>query len=71
MVRSTADAIREAAAKGRIDGTLESLGFVLTDAALADCIEQLGDHADNPSSEQLRAVLPWHHRAPRPRPDAA
>ena len=54
----TADAIRATAAKGRIDGTLESIGLVLTDASLADCIEQLGDHADNPTSEQLRAVLP-------------
>jgi hypothetical protein len=54
----TADAIRDAAAKGRIDGTMESLALVLTDAALADCIEQLGDHADNPSTEQLRDVLP-------------
>jgi hypothetical protein len=54
----TADAIRAAAAKGRIDGTMESVGLVLTDATLADCIEQLGDHADNPTSEQLRAVLP-------------
>jgi hypothetical protein len=31
---------------------------VLTDAALADCIEKLGDHADNPTSEQLTEVLP-------------
>ncbi len=54
----TPDSIREAAAKGRIDGTLESIGLVITDAPLADCIEQLGDHADNPTSEQLRAVLP-------------
>jgi hypothetical protein len=54
----TADGIRAAAAKGRIDGTMESLALVLTDAALADCISQLGDHADNPSSDQLRAVLP-------------
>ena len=66
-VTSTAEAIREAAAKGRIDGTLESIGLVLTDAALADCIEQLGDHADNPSSDQLRGRAPGHHRAPRPR----
>jgi hypothetical protein len=55
---ATADALRETAAKGRIDGTLESIGLVLTDASLADCIEQLGDHADNPTSDQLRAVLP-------------
>jgi hypothetical protein len=54
----TAESIRAAAAKGRIDGTLESIGLVLTDAALADCIKELGDHADNPTSEQLRAVLP-------------
>jgi hypothetical protein len=52
------DAVREAAGKGRIDGTLESLAMVLTDAALADCIKELGDHADNPTSDQLRAVLP-------------
>jgi hypothetical protein len=55
---ATADAIRATAAKGRIDGTLESIGLVLTDASLADCIEQLGDHAENPTSDQLRAVLP-------------
>jgi hypothetical protein len=54
----TPEAIRAAAAKGRIDGTLESIGLVLTDAALADCIKDLGDHADNPTSDQLRAVLP-------------
>jgi hypothetical protein len=54
----TPDAIRAAAAKGRMDGTLESIGLVLTDAALADCIDKLGDHADNPSSDQLSAVLP-------------
>ena len=55
---ATPDAIRAAAAKGRIDGGMESLALVLTDAALADCIEQLGDHSDNPTTEQLRAVLP-------------
>ena len=55
---ATPDAIRAAAAKGRIDGTLESIGLVLTDAALADCVDKLGDHADNPTSDQLRAVLP-------------
>ena len=50
--------LREAATKGRLDGTMESIVLVLTDAVLADCIEQLGDHADNPTSDQLRAVLP-------------
>ncbi|MET0145342.1 MAG: hypothetical protein ABW328_11250 [Ilumatobacteraceae bacterium] len=55
---ATPESLREAAAKGRLDGTLESVALVVTDAALADCIDKLGDHADNPTSEQLRAVLP-------------
>ena len=55
---ATPEAIREGATKGRINGTMESISLVLTDAALADCIEKLGDHADNPTSEQLTEVLP-------------
>jgi hypothetical protein len=54
----TPAAIREAASKGRVNGTLESLAVVLADACLADCIEQLGDHSDNPTSDELRDVLP-------------
>ena len=54
----TPAAIREAVAKGRLNGTLESVAVVLVDACLADCIEQLGDHSDNPTSDQLREVLP-------------
>lgn len=54
----TPDAIRAAAVKGRMNGTMESLAIVLTDACLADCIEQLGDHSDNPTGEQLKEVLP-------------
>jgi hypothetical protein len=54
----TADGVRTAARAGRIDGGMEAIAAVLTDACLADCIEQLGDHADNPSSDQLREVLP-------------
>ncbi len=54
----TPEAVHDAAVKGRIDGTMESIALVLTDAALADCIKELGDHADNPSTDQLRAVLP-------------
>ncbi len=54
----SADQIRAGASKGRLDGTMESIVMVLTDACLADCIEQLGDHADNPSSDQLREILP-------------
>ena len=53
-----AAAIREAISKGRLDGTMESAALVLTDACLADCIEALGDHADHPSTEQLREVIP-------------
>ncbi|MBA3287407.1 MAG: hypothetical protein H0U21_05185 [Acidimicrobiia bacterium] len=54
----TPEAIRAAATKGRLDGGMESLAVVLTDASLADCIEQLGDHSDSPTTEQLTNVLP-------------
>ena len=54
----TPDEIRAAVARGRLDGTLEGIALVLTDATLADCIQQLGDHAENPSSDELREVLP-------------
>src|SRR5262245_55156147 len=53
-----AAAIREAIGHGRLDGTLEGVALVLTDACLADCIEQLGEHAENPTSDELREVLP-------------
>lgn len=51
-------AVREAVAKGRMDGTMESVALVVTDACLAECIEELGEHADHPSSDELREVLP-------------
>jgi hypothetical protein len=54
----TPEAIRQAVVKGRINGTMETIALVLTDPSLADCIEKLGDHAENPTSEQLREVLP-------------
>jgi hypothetical protein len=50
--------LREAVARGRMDGTMESLALVVTDACLAECIEELGDNADFPSSDQLREILP-------------
>lgn len=53
-----ADGIRAAITKGRMDGTMESVALVITDACLADCIEQLGDSADHPSSDELREVIP-------------
>lgn len=59
-----AEAIREAITRGRLDGTMESIALVVTDACLAECITELGDHADHPTSEQLREVLPGlieHH----------
>jgi hypothetical protein len=50
--------IRAGVKTGRIDGSMEAIATILTDACLADCIEQLGDHADNPSTEELREVNP-------------
>jgi hypothetical protein len=54
----TVDGVRAGVKTGRIDGGMEAIAAILTDAALADCIEQLGDHADSPSSDQLREVMP-------------
>ena len=51
-------AIRTAARKGRMNGDLQRLGVVLTDACLADCVEQLGENADLPNEEQLQEVIP-------------
>lgn len=51
-------AIRECVQKGRINGDLERMALVLTDACLSDCIEALGDDSDDPSEENLREVLP-------------
>ena len=53
-----ADGIRAALVKGRLDGTMESIALVVTDACLADCIEALGDDADRPTTDQLRDVTP-------------
>jgi hypothetical protein len=56
--------IRDAITRGRLDGTMESIALVLTDACLAECIEELGPAAEHPSSDQLRDVLPGlveHH----------
>lgn len=52
------DGIRTAVKSGRIDGSMEAIAAVLTDLCLADCIEQLGDHAESPSTEQLREINP-------------
>lgn len=55
---ATPDGVREAVKAGRIDGGMEAIAAVVTDACLAECIEGLGDNADNPSSDELREVLP-------------
>lgn len=53
-----ATSLRAAVKAGRIDGGMEAIAAIVTDACLAECIEELGDNADNPSSDQLREVLP-------------
>lgn len=50
--------VRTAAQRGRMNGVLEQLALVITDVCLAECIKALGDASDNPSEDQLRAVLP-------------
>ncbi len=52
------ESVRSHIKKGRVDGQMESLAILLTDACLADCIEQLGENADNPNAEQMTEVLP-------------
>ena len=54
----TATSLRDGVKAGRIDGGMEAIAAIVSDACLADCIEELGDHADNPSTDQLREVLP-------------
>jgi hypothetical protein len=54
----TPEGVRAGVKAGRIDGGMEAIAAIITDAALADCIEQLGENADNPSTDQLREVLP-------------
>lgn len=51
-------AMRAAATRGRMNGTLEQLATVLTDLCLSKCIELLGDSSDNPSHDELLAITP-------------
>jgi hypothetical protein len=53
-----ASGVRAAVKAGRIDGGMEAVAAVITDACLADCITELGDHSDNPTTDQLQEVLP-------------
>jgi hypothetical protein len=50
--------LRAAVARGRMSGTLEQIATVLTDPCLADFITLLGENSDNPSEDDLQAVLP-------------
>jgi len=50
--------VKATVAKGRINGDLERLSILLTDACLSECIEALGDRSDDPSEEDLRTALP-------------
>jgi hypothetical protein len=50
--------VRDGVSRGRLDGTMEGIAIVLTDACLADCIEKLGAAADYPSTDDLNEVLP-------------
>lgn len=51
-------ALRATVARGRMNGGLEQITTILCDPCLAQCIEALGDHADNPTEEQLKEVTP-------------
>jgi hypothetical protein len=51
-------AMRATAARGRVNGGLEQITTLLCDPCLADCIEALGDHSDNPTEDELLDVTP-------------
>lgn len=51
-------AMRGTAARGRMNGGLEQLTTLICDPCLADFIEALGDHSDNPTEAQLLEVTP-------------
>lgn len=54
----TPDGVRNAVKAGRINGDMEAIAAIVTDECLADCIKELADNADNPSTDQLKDVLP-------------
>ena len=51
-------AMRATAARGRLNGGLEQITTLLCDPCLADCIEALGDHSDNPTEAELLEATP-------------
>ena len=50
--------LRGAMTRGRLKGMPDRVGEVLTAGCLQDCIAALGDRADHPSVDELRAVVP-------------
>ena len=55
---ATPDGVRTAVKSGRINGDMEAIAAIISDLCLADCIKELGDNADNPSTDQIQEVLP-------------
>jgi len=51
-------AVRSTAARGRLNGGLEQITTLLCDPCLAECVEALGDHADNPTEDEILDVTP-------------
>jgi hypothetical protein len=51
-------AVREVVRTGRINGGMEQVALIVSDSALEDVIEALGDNAEHPTEEQLAEVLP-------------
>jgi hypothetical protein len=51
-------AMRATAARGRLNGGLEQITTLLCDPCLADCIEALGDHSENPTEDELLEAAP-------------
>jgi hypothetical protein len=51
-------AVRATVARGRMNGGLEQISTLVTDPALAKCIELLGDNSENPTEEQLLEISP-------------
>jgi len=58
VAAATPDGVRAAVKSGRINGDMEAIAAIISDLCLADCIKELGDNADNPSTDQLLEVLP-------------
>ena len=54
----TVDTLRTAAEHGRLSGELEGIAYAIGESCLDDCIGQLGDSSDNPTADELNAVLP-------------